>query len=66
MFLTTVVAYLMLRKLTAAPAIEDVEENATGSTNAPAETTEEEEEEGTYTYEQFNILKRTGESISRK
>lgn len=65
MFLTTVVVYVILRKLTAAPAIEDVEENVTGSTSAPAEVSEE-DDEGTYSYEQFVILKRTGKIIENR
>lgn len=61
MFITTIVVYVILRKLTAAPANEDVEENVTGSTSPQAEVSEEEEEEGAYSHEQFVILKRTGE-----
>lgn len=60
MFITTIVVYVILRKLTAAPANEDVEENVTGSTSPQAEVSEE-EEEGAYSHEQFVILKRTGE-----
>lgn len=57
MFLTTIIVYVILRKLTAPSTIEDIEENATASTSAPAEAMEE--EEGAYTHEQFIILKQT-------
>lgn len=60
MFLTTIIVYVILRKLTAPPANEDIEENASGANNAPAEVSEEEDDEGAYTHEQFVILKRTG------
>lgn len=58
MFLTTIIAYVILRKLTAPPACEDIEENATSSNSATAET--EEEESSSYTYEQYILLKRIG------
>ena len=58
MFIATIAAYVILRKLTAPPPTEDVEENATPSTSGAADT--EEDEGPSYTFENYILLKRTG------
>lgn len=60
MFITTIVAYVILRKLTAPPPIEDVEENASPSTSAAADT--DVDDGPSYTFENYTLLKRTGKS----
>lgn len=57
MFLTTIITFVVLKKLTAPATTDDVEESVTESTTAPLEPSEE---EGGYTSEQYVILKRTG------
>lgn len=58
MFITSIAAYVILRKLTAPPPIEDLEENATPSTSGAPDT--EEDEGPSYTFENYVLLKRTG------
>lgn len=58
MFITTIAAYVILRKLTAPPPVEDIEENATPSTSGAPDT--EEDEGPSYTFEHYLLLKRTG------
>lgn len=58
MFITTIAAYVILRKLTAPPPIEDIEENATPSTSGAPDT--EDDEGPSYTFEHYILLKRTG------
>lgn len=59
MFISSVIIYAVLRKLTTPPANEDVEENATDSITASPDSVAD-DEEGGYTPEQYVILKRTG------
>lgn len=61
MFLTTIIIYVVLRKLTNPVVTEDVEETGTSSLSAPTEPTEDEG----YTSEQYAILKRTGKFAHR-
>lgn len=58
MFITTIAAYVILRKLTAPLPVEDIEENATPSTSGAPDT--EEDEGPSYTFEHYLLLKRTG------
>lgn len=58
MFITTIAAYVILRKLTAPPPAEDLEENATPSTSGAPDT--EEDDGPSYTFENYLLLKRTG------
>lgn len=60
MFLTSIVAFVVLKKLTAPPVIEDVEESGGSSSLNAAPETSAEEEEGGYSPEQYVILKRVG------
>lgn len=55
-FITTIVAYVIIKKLTV-PS-EDIEENASPSTSAAADT--EEDDGPSYTFENYILLKRTG------
>lgn len=59
MFLSSIIIFVVLKKLTAPPANEDIEENATSSINATSESIAE-EDEGGYSPEQYVLLKRTG------
>lgn len=56
MLITSVVVYLVLRKLTTPVITEDVEESAAGSVSVSPEPADE----GCYTAEQYVLLKRTG------
>lgn len=58
MFITTIASYVILRKLTAPPPIEDVEENVSPSTSAAPDT--EDDDGPSYTFENYILLKRTG------
>lgn len=59
MFITTIAMYVILRKLTAPPPVEDLEENlATPSTSGAPDT--EDDEGPSYTFENYLLLKRTG------
>lgn len=58
MFISNIIFYVVLRKLTAPVVTEDAEETGSTSVNASPEPITE--DENSYTPEQYAILKRTG------
>lgn len=63
MLITSVVAYVTLKKLTAPIVNEDIEENGGSSSLNAAPEPVAEEDEGCYSPEQYVVLKRAGRLI---
>lgn len=60
MFITSIAAFVVLKKLTAPVVNEDIEESGGSSNLTPAPEPVTEEDEGAYSPEQYAFLKRAG------
>lgn len=64
MFLSSIIVFVVLKKLTAPEISEDVEENGSANRNTATEPAADEDDTG-YTSEQYVILKRTGLTLQQ-